>query len=174
MRLRGDDELISVYLNFFDGIVKIENSKHNVLSARLQQTLHHEIPLTREMGITVVSYSGTELILAAPLKPNINHKATAFGGSLYSLAVLCGWGMLHLKLAEAKLHRHIVIQDADIRYLLPVAEDMQAECEMNEEELQRFLATLKKHGRARLALKVVIRHERKPAVEFSGRYVVHE
>ncbi len=136
--------------------------------------MHHEIPLSREMGISVVSYSGNQLILAAPLKPNINHKATAFGGSLYSLAVLCGWGMLHLKLGEAKLHCHIVIQEAEIRYLLPVAQDMQAECEMNEETLHRFLATLNKHGRARLALKVVIRHEGKLAVEFSGRYVVHE
>lgn len=152
----------------------IDNSIHQLFSSGLEQTLHHEIPLSREMGITVVSYNGNQLILAAPLKPNINHKSTAFGGSLYSLAVLCGWGMLHLKLEEAKLRRHIVIQEADIRYLLPVAEDMQAECMINEEALQRFLATLKKHGRARLALKVVIRHEGKPAVEFSGRYVVHE
>jgi thioesterase domain-containing protein len=143
------------------------------LSAELQQTLHHEIPLSREMGISVVFYSGDQLVLAAPLKPNINHKATAFGGSLYSLAVLCGWGMVHLKLAEANLHRHIVIQEAEIRYLLPVAEDMQAECHLDEEVLQRFFATLKKHGRARLALKVVIRHEGKTAVKFSGRYVVH-
>ena len=126
------------------------------------------------MGISVVSYTGEQLILAAPLMPNINHKATAFGGSLYSLAVLCGWGMVHLKLEEAKLHRHIVIQEAEIRYLLPVAEDMQAECHLEEIALQRFFATLKKHSRARLALKVVIKHEGKPAVEFSGRYVVHE
>jgi thioesterase domain-containing protein len=143
------------------------------LSAELQQTLHHEIPLSREMGISVVSYSGDQLIFAAPLKPNINHKATAFGGSLYSLAVLCGWGMVHLKLAEANLHRHIVIQEAEIRYLLPVAEDMQAECYLDAEVLQRFFATLKKHGRARLALKVAIRHEGNLAVEFSGQYVVH-
>lgn len=135
--------------------------------------MHHEIPLSLEMGITVTSYNGTHLQLSAPLAPNINHKCTAFGGSLYSLAVLCGWGMVHLKLEEAGLKRHIVIQEADIRYLLPVAEALQAQCQLDERALQRFLTTLNKHGRARISLKVVIWHEDNVAVEFSGRYVVH-
>ena len=59
------------------------------------------------MGIRVAAYDGTSLKLTAPLAPNINHKSTAFGGSLYSLAVLCGWGIVHLKLAEAALHKHL-------------------------------------------------------------------
>lgn len=109
-----------------------------------------------------------------PLEPNLNHKCTAFGGSLYSLAVLCGWGLLHLKHKEAGLHRHIVIQEADIRYLQPIAHNMQAECAVDNNALQRFMTTLNKHGRARLALDVLIKHNDQPAVTFSGRYVVHE
>lgn len=144
------------------------------LSARLEHTLHHEIPLSREMGIHVAHYDGTHLRLSAPLAPNINHKCTAFGGSLYSLAVLCGWGMMHLKLEEAGLHRHIVIQQADIAYLLPVAEDMQAECSVAQATLDRFMSMLKKHGRARLALEVLIKRGQQVAVKFTGRYVVHE
>ncbi len=140
---------------------------------QLEQTLHREIPMAQAMGIRAESYDGNRLCLAAPLAPNINHKCTAFGGSLYALAVLCGWGLLHLKLEEAGLHRHIVIQHADIDYLLPVAEDMQAECSVDEAALGRFMATLQKHGRARLALEVVIGRNNQPAVRFSGRYVVH-
>ncbi|MBU0621532.1 MAG: thioesterase domain-containing protein [Gammaproteobacteria bacterium] len=143
-------------------------------AARLQQTLHSDIPLTREMGITVAAYDGRQLRLAAPLTPNLNHKCTAFGGSLYSLAVLCGWGLLQLKLEEAGLHRHIVIQEADIEYLLPVAQDMEAECEVDDTALQRFMAMLTKHGRARLSLEVAIKRDGHDAVKFSGRYVVHE
>ena len=143
-------------------------------AAKLERILHHEIPISREMGISVAAYDGRQLRLNAPLAPNLNHKCTAFGGSLYSLAVLCGWGMVHLKLEEAGLHRHIVIQEGDIRYLLPVAHDMQAECTLDDAALQRFLSTLKKHGRARLPLDVVIKHDDQIAVEFSGRYVVHE
>lgn len=142
-------------------------------AAALERTLHDEIPLSRAMGIRVAAYDGIKLQLTAPLAPNINHKCTAFGGSLYSLAVLCGWGMVHLKLAEAKLHKHIVIQDADIRYLLPVAQEMQAECSLDEAAFKRFMRALEKHGRARLSLDVVITHDHRPAVEFSGRYVVH-
>jgi thioesterase domain-containing protein len=143
-------------------------------AARLQQTLHDDIPLTREMGITVAAYDGMQLRLAAPLAPNLNHKCTAFGGSLYSLSVLCGWGLLHLKLEEAGLHRHIVIQQADIEYLLPVAQDMEAECEVDAAALQRFMTTLQKHGRARLPLDVIIKRNGQAAVKFTGRYVVHE
>ncbi len=146
----------------------------NITSAqKLEQTLHREIPISLEMGITVSAYDGKQLRLAAPLAPNINHKCTAFGGSLYSLAVLCGWGLLHLKLEETGLHKHIVIQEADIRYLLPVDRDMQAECTLDEAAFQRFIRMLEKHDRARLALNVVITHNNQPAVEFSGRYVVH-
>lgn len=140
---------------------------------KLEQTLHREIPIAHEMGITVSAYDGKQLRLAAPLAPNINHKCTAFGGSLYSLAVLCGWGLLHLKLEEAGLHKHIVIQEADIRYLLPVDQNMQAECTLDEAAFQRFMRMLEKHDRSRLALNVVITHNGQPAVEFSGRYVVH-
>lgn len=143
------------------------------MAATLERTLHGEIPISQAMGVSVAGYDGTTLKLSAPLAPNINHKCTAFGGSLYALAVLCGWGMVHLKLAEAGLHKHIVIQESSIRYLLPVDHDMQAECRLDGGALQPFLRTLAKHGRARLSLDVVITHNNQPAVEFSGRYVVH-
>ncbi len=143
------------------------------LAAQLEQTLHSEIPLSLAMGISVAGYDGNSLRLAAPLAPNINHKLTAFGGSLYSLAVLCGWGLLHLKLAEAGLHKHIVIQESSIRYLRPVKQEMQAECRMDETEFARFMRTLKKHDRSRILLAVAILPGDEPAVEFAGRYVVH-
>jgi thioesterase domain-containing protein len=144
------------------------------LAESLQQTLHHEIPLTRAMGISVPYYDGQLLQLAAPLGPNINHKSTAFGGSLYTLAVSCGWGMVHLKLQEAGLHRHIVIQEAEIKYLLPVDTDMVAECALQDSDLNKFFNMLHKHGIARLTLEVTLHHRGKLAVRFSGRYVVHQ
>ena len=142
-------------------------------AAALEQLLHSEIPISRAMGIRVTHYDGANLTLDAPLEPNFNHKSTAFGGSLYSLAVLCGWGLLHLKLAEVKLHRHIVIQESNIRYLHPVVQDLHAECRLDDTAFKRFLRTLDKHGRARLSLDVVISQGNRHAVEFSGLYVVH-
>lgn len=142
-------------------------------AAQLERLLHEEIPISRAMGIRVAGYDGASLQLAAPLAPNFNHKLTAFGGSLYSLAVLCGWGLLHLKLTEAGVHKHIVIHEANIRYLLPVAEDMQAECRLDAPAFGRMLRTLEKHDRARIALQVSMHAAGYTALEFEGKYVVH-
>lgn len=141
-------------------------------AAALEQTLHRDIPITREMGIRVAAYDGKQLRLTAPLTPNVNDKGTAFGGSLYSLAVLCGWSLLHLKLKEAGLPHNVVIQEANVRYLLPVSQDITAECNIDDEALTQMFASLEKHDRARLPLAVVIKQNERPALEFSGRYVV--
>ncbi len=143
------------------------------VAAQLERTLHEQIPLARAMGVRVANYDGVTLQLAAPLAPNVNHKLTAFGGSLYTLAVLCGWGLLHLKLAEAGVRRHIVIQEGAIRYLLPVAEELRAECRVDGAAFARVLHTLERRDRARIALDVAIVKGSYTAVEFSGKYVVH-
>ena len=141
-------------------------------TARLQQTLHDSIPLSRVMQLTVTDYDGSRLVLSAPLAPNVNDKGTAFGGSLYNLAVLCGWSLLRLTLDEAGLEKkNIVIQEANTRYLLPVAGELRAECHLVPEAWQDFLPALQKRGRARITLTVTIRQNDKPAVEFTGTYV---
>lgn len=66
-------------------------------SAYLQTVLHHDIPLTAEMGLEVLEWREQQLSLHLPLAPNVNHKSTMFGGSLYCGAVLAGWGWLHLR-----------------------------------------------------------------------------
>lgn len=141
-------------------------------AARLQQTLHDRIPLTRAMELTVTDYDGGHLLLSAPLAPNVNDKGTAFGGSLYNIAVLCGWSLLRLKLNEAGLEKkNIVIQEANTRYLLPVTGELQAECRLVPEVWQDFLQPLQQRGRARISLNVIIRQQDKAAVEFTGQYV---
>lgn len=142
------------------------------LAPKLEQLLHRDIPITRQMEICVAAYDGNLLRLTAPLTPNINDKGTAFGGSLYSLAVLCGWSLLHLKLNEAGLSHNIVIQEATTRYLLPVNRDFVAECRITEESVAQLFSSLNTKGRARVPLDIHIKQDQRHAVEFSGRYVV--
>jgi len=59
-------------------------------SEDLQERIDQEIPLAKHIGIVVESADDTTVVLRAPLAPNGNHKGTAFGGSLYSVAVLSG------------------------------------------------------------------------------------
>lgn len=141
---------------------------------QLQVILHEEIPLTRHIGITVDFYDGHTLRLRAPLQNNINHKSTAFGGSLYSVAVLCGWGMLYLKMQEHGLAGHIVIQESHAHYGLPVDTDILAETAFESEvELDKFMRTFQRMGRARIQLAIVVRQGEEIGFRLDGRYVVH-
>jgi thioesterase domain-containing protein len=141
---------------------------------RLQATLHAEIPISKDIGISAGDYDNGCLVLHAPLAPNINHKDTAFAGSLNAVATLAGWSLLWLVLDEAALSAKIVIQDSTIEYLHPVTGDFTAQCYLpSSDELTRFLNILRKKSRARLQLQATIAADEHMAVRFSGRYVAH-
>ncbi len=138
--------------------------------AELQRQLHHDIPLTQTMGLRVLAWDGVQLRLGLPLAANGNHAGSMFGGSLYSLAVLCGWGWLLLKLREAGIDDgQIVIQSAQCDYLQPVLADAEASCAAPAEaDWQRFLALYRRRGLARLHLC----SEVPGALRFAGDFVV--
>ncbi|HEX5157509.1 MAG TPA: thioesterase domain-containing protein [Ktedonobacterales bacterium] len=150
-----------------------EMHEQRELARELQAVLHHEIPLSRQMDLTVLRYDGSCLALQAPLAPNINHKATAFAGSLNAVTTLAGWGTVWLLLAERGLHGTIVIQESSTRYQLPVGHDFTATCRVpSGDETERFLAGMRRRGKARLALKVdVLDGDGRVAVAFTGNYV---
>jgi len=143
----------------------------------LESVLHSDIPLTREMGLQVLDWQQQTLRLQLPLAANVNHKSTMFGGSLYCAAVLVGWGWLHLRLREAGIEDgHIVIQEGQISYPLPVTGAAIAVCEAPDEKVwERFVATFQRRGRARLNLhtRVCNAGSEEAAVQFSGQYVLH-
>ncbi len=139
----------------------------------LQETLYREIPITKHLGITVESYDDEQLTLKAPLEPNINHKQTAFAGSLNAVVTLTGWGLLWLELRERGLMPTIVIQESVSHYLRPITGDFSARCRKPDPiHLDRFEKMLRKKGKARLELLVEIGEGEDVAVSFKGRYVV--
>jgi thioesterase domain-containing protein len=146
-------------------------------SRYLESILHHDIPLTRDMGLKVLDWQARQLRLFLPLEANVNHKSTMFGGSLYCGAVLGGWGWLHLALREEGIEDgHIVIQEGQISYPLPVTRDAAVLCDAPEEKVwKRFLATYQRYGRARLTLqtRVVNEGSDEAVVRFEGQYVLH-
>lgn len=146
-------------------------------SRYLESILHHDIPLTRDMGLKVLDWQARQLRLFLPLEANVNHKSTMFGGSLYCGAVLGGWGWLHLALREEGIEDgHIVIQEGQISYPLPVTRNATVICQAPEEKVwKRFLATYRRYGRARLTLQtqVINAGSEAPAVQFVGQYVLH-
>jgi thioesterase domain-containing protein len=135
----------------------------NSPEGELEDYLRREIPLSRDMGVRVASLDGKALELAAPLAPNRNHKGTAFGGSLYSLATLAAWGTVRALLAPMGPGRdgaavHIVIVEGALNYLKPVQGAFAARCERPDEaEAARFRQALLRKGKARIALRSEVR-----------------
>lgn len=138
----------------------------------LQETLIAEIPISAAMGLKVGEFAAGMLRLTAPLAPNINHKDTAFAGSLNAVLTLAGWSMFWLIARSAGIPANVVIQDSAIRYLRPVARDFAAECRLPAPaEIERCMLMLRRKGRARLEFAAEIREAGELAVAFSGRYV---
>lgn len=127
------------------------------------------------MEISVAHCDSNKVELTAPLKPNINHKCTAFGGSLYSVAVLCGWGFVFHQMKQNNLSGHIVIQHSEVDYKLPVDGEIRAVCEPGDKKiLENFIRTYQRKGRARIKLKIKILFNEQDALLFSGHYVAHK
>lgn len=141
---------------------------------RLESVLREEIPLTQYIGIAVEHYDGECLRLRAPLEYNINHKRTAFGGSLYSVAVLCGWGLLYLKLEEQGLEGHIVIHSSQAHYSLPVTQDILAETAFtSNQQTGDWLAKYRRKGMVRVPLSIQVMQGADTAFRLDARYVIH-
>jgi len=140
----------------------------------LEAVLHTDIPLTNHIGITVGELTETSLSLHAPLESNINHKSTAFGGSIYSVSVLSGWGLIYSIMQQHHLTGHIVIQESNTKFIKPVTTDITAKCCFDDMvQCQKFLNMYKRKGIARIRLESRISCADEVAVIFTGTYVVH-
>ncbi|MDT7526052.1 bifunctional GNAT family N-acetyltransferase/hotdog fold thioesterase [Pseudidiomarina sp. GXY010] len=136
----------------------------------LQQTWHQEIPITDTMGIRITQYTGREFETAAILSRNINVHGTMFAGSIYSLATLTCWGLLHLQLRERELAGAIVLADGQISYHKPVSKEPRALARLSS--FTGDLSSLSQGQNARVTLKSQIYDGDKPVAEFTGQFVV--
>lgn len=136
----------------------------------LEMTLHQEIPLTKAMSLRVREASPDLVRLYLPIEPNINHKKTAFGGSLYSGAVLAGWGLLWCTLQEFEIKAQIVIAGSDMEYLAPVSTHFEAICVADEEAIDKAIKVLRRHGKAKVGLESVISCQDEACASFFGTY----
>jgi len=133
--------------------------------------LHRHIPLTAAVDAQVRRLTPEHVEIVAPLLPNTNHRGTAFGGSLSTLAILSGWVLLQQALQAAQIDARLVIQRSECDYLEPVDADFVTESRLPGEDWPRFLQTLQRRGRARITIRSQIRIEGREVVQASGTYV---
>ena len=137
----------------------------------LEKVLHEQIPITSRMGIEVTDFDGIRLTLRADFGCNTNVHGTAFAGSLYSLAVLSGWGLLYLKLGEDNMHPKIVVHEGSIKYKAEVVGMIEASCVSVPVEYDRFKKELQSRSKARIQLTSSILSGDHVAVLYSGEYI---
>ena len=121
------------------------------------------------MGISVLNFDGRQLAVGKALAPNVNVHGSAFAGSQFSVASLCGWGQVYLQLALGGQHASIVFVEGTIRCLKPVRDDVTARCQWNA-EAAATLEALAASGRTRVRLDVTLESGGQVAAEFSGEY----
>lgn len=136
----------------------------------LQATWHEEIPISETMGIRISQYTGREFETHAQLSRNINVHGTMFAGSIYSLATLTCWGLLHLQLRERQLQGAVVLADGNIHYHKPITREPRAVARLVD--MNGDLSSLKSGQNARVNLKSQVFDGDKPVAEFTGQFVV--
>ncbi|HWX68838.1 MAG TPA: thioesterase domain-containing protein [Steroidobacteraceae bacterium] len=143
-----------------------------MLPGELAQYVHEHIPLTRAMGVSVVSVEENAVILQAPLAPNINHRHTVFGGSASALAILAGWALLHVRLRVEGIADRLVIQRNTMEYEHPIGGQFTAHATLEHpDRWQSFTAMLARKGKARITVLAVLEQMERVAGRFSGQFV---
>ncbi|MDR3428173.1 YiiD C-terminal domain-containing protein [Silvimonas sp.] len=108
--------------------------------------------------------------LAVPYEPNRNDHATAFGGSISTLATIAGWMVVNVAAGEGA---DVVIQSGATDFLLPIPGDFSAHVlPVDEQQLAAFQRMYRRRGKGRLSMTVEVHTASKMlAARFVGVYV---
>jgi thioesterase domain-containing protein len=139
---------------------------------KLEKYLHDHIPLSKAMQVSVVAVEEEQVVLSAPLAPNINHRDTVFGGSASAIAILAAWSLLHTRLQRAGISSRLVIQRNTMDYQHPILNEFTARALIEQPEAwPRFIATLTRKGKARINVTSVLEHGGQIVGSLNGEFV---
>ena len=120
----------------------------------------------------MVEVSPHQVVLSAPLAPNINHRDTVFGGSASAVAILAAWSMLHVRLSAAGLGSRLVIQRNTMDYLAPIDGSFTAVAQAPTAQVwQPFTRMLQRKGLGRIAQTATLHHLGRPSGQLVGDFV---
>lgn len=135
-----------------------------------EKYFHEQIPITRAMGVHVVSHDESGFAIEAPVALNSNHLRTGFGGSINAVATLAAYGLLWVELRDPAVH--VVVAESSIRFLRPVRTMIHAVCPRPApEEWAAFQTRFAEKGKARVRLQAKVVEGGETAAEFEGIFV---
>ncbi len=143
------------------------------IEQHLTDFLTQNLAVSQYLGMKVQSYDSKTLTLSIDLKPSLNDKLTAWGGSLYGLTVMNCWGMYYLQCRERDIEPNLVVSQGVIDYLLPVDDTIIiSSCYASTVDWDKVFTKVARSGRATVSLKAHVFNGKQKAVEFTGRYTL--
>ena len=122
----------------------------------LEERIRARIPLTRHLGFSLERHTPGELILHAPLEPNINDKGTFFAGSQAALLALAGWALTTLEADRVAAGADVVAVESSLKHQAPAPFDARLTATAGNEALDHFRQRLHDKGRGKLPLAVTL------------------
>lgn len=140
----------------------------------LRRNIQRQIPVTQHFGFQFESVTKDSVVAIAPLSQNDNHRGTAFGGSLFNMAILASYGWMFNWMNEHSPELSLLIASSEMKYLKEVSKDIRAVClSPSADELTRIQQTLNKKGKFKLELQVQLysKGSEELKAEFKGVFV---
>lgn len=143
---------------------------HDEMLQYVRHKLGDGVPLIAHMQLDVVSWQPGEVVVEAPLRPNLNTHGTAFGGSLYCVASMAGWAMTHLTLMDAGLMPSVWIVKGEINYMRPVRGALRATASLSGETRATLVDQFRSRGKAKVTVDIRVQEEGQDCVLLSAMY----
>ncbi len=142
------------------------NSKLDHVRTKLKE----QVPLITHMGIDVISWDGSTVVVEAPLEPNLNTHGTAFGGSLYCVGAMTGWSAVHLTLMDAGHLPSVWLAKGEVEYKKPVRGVLRAQTTVSDELRNQLITGYEGKGRVKASIQVAIQEQGEDAVKMAAVY----
>ena len=122
----------------------------------LQNKIRSAIPISEAMQFSIEELSPHSIMVRAPLAPNVNIHGTGFAGSIYSIAVLAGWGLSTHIMNLLGMEGELVVSKAEIKYRAPVTGPIECRTVTSEAECREFQHNFNSSGKGRLSLTIEV------------------
>jgi len=122
----------------------------------LQDKIRSAIPVSEAMQFSIAELSPHSILVRAPLAPNVNIHGTGFAGSIYSIAVLAGWGLSTHIMDQLGMDGELVVSRAEIKYRAPVTGPIECRAVAGEAEIGEFQDSFNNTGKGRLSLTIEV------------------
>ncbi len=140
----------------------------------LETEIHAKIPMVKAMGVQLKHVDAKSCRIWVPLKPNINHKSTAFGGSLFASCTAACYGLLYfLQKQHGLTDWDLVIAQGQIQYKQPTTENFFVDATISEFEPTKIRQRLLNAEKVRLLLTCQVfneSHLEEPTCHWTGKF----